>query len=84
MNKYFLLALTLLLSEHALANNKDKPDKKLEPLSEAFLLFLAEMEDVDGELVHPIDLSKTNTKQLNNSNKTPEQTNKDGKKHDGK
>lgn len=36
---------------------KDKnKNKKINPLSEQFLLFLAEMEEVEGELIHPVDL----------------------------
>ncbi len=51
--------------------------KKIEPLSEQFLLFLAEMTVVDGDLIHPVDLEKK---------KQPEQTvkqvNEDGKEND--
>lgn len=86
MNKPFLLALTVLLSAQAAAEGKDKPDKKIEPLSEAFLLFLAEMEEVDGDLIHPVDLTKDNSKQQNKKqleNKIDTNTN-DGSKNDGK
>lgn len=35
---------------------KDKEkNKKITPLSEQFLLFLAEMEEVEGDLIHPVD-----------------------------
>ena len=33
-----------------------KANKKIEALDESFLLFLAELEDVDGELLHPVDI----------------------------
>lgn len=55
-------------------------EKKIQPLSEQFLLFLAEMEEVEGELVHPVDLTakKLNDKtKLNGKEKT-----KDGKQKD--
>lgn len=36
----------------------EEVNKQKQPaLSEAFLLFLADMEEVDGEYVHPVDLS---------------------------
>jgi hypothetical protein len=88
MNKSFLLAFAFLLSGEAAADKKDKPDKKIEPLSEAFLLFLAEMEEVDGDLIHPVDLTETDAKQTNKKQletQKREKLNKDnGTKDDGK
>ena len=71
-----------------------KKNKKIEPLSEQFLLFLAEMEPVDGKWVHPVDLtsvtanqqrdpkqSVTQNKATPTSKQTSKQT-KDGKRDD--
>ncbi len=38
---------------------KAKKVKKVEALDESFLLFLAEIEEVDGELLHPVDIQAT-------------------------
>ena len=40
------------------AAETDKNKKQLKPLSEEFLLFLADMEEVDGELMHPVDVAQ--------------------------
>lgn len=88
MNKSFLLAFAFLISGNAVAEKKDKPDKKIEPLSEAFLLFLAEMEEVDGDLLHPADLIEDDERQQNKKqtlSKQSEKLNKEnGTKDDGK
>lgn len=87
MNKSFLLAFAFLISGNAVAEKKDKPDKKIEPLSEAFLLFLAEMEEVDGDLLHPVDLIEDEKQQNKKQtlSKQSEKLNKEnGTKDDGK
>lgn len=65
---------------------KDKEkNKKIAPLSEQFLLFLAEMEDVEGDLVHPVDWSQsTDAKKQTKLTIKPEvkQEAKDGKAKD--
>ena len=35
---------------------------KIEALDESFLLFLAELEEIDGELIHPVDLKENKEK----------------------
>lgn len=60
--------------------NKEKK-KRITPLSEQFLLFLAEMEDVEGDLIHPVDLNVTNRDVLNTKAKVKQET-KDGKAKD--
>lgn len=84
MNKYLLLLLTLLTDKVVAGDDKIKPDEKLTPLSEEFLLFLAEMEDVNGDLVHPVDLTKNVTLLDNkqNSKQSPDKINVQGKNKD--
>lgn len=48
--------------------------KKIEPLSEAFLMFLAEMEQVDGEFLHPVDIANVIDKEKNKKQNTKLQT----------
>lgn len=51
------------LAAHSLGNiEQNKKTKKVEALDESFLLFLAEIEEVDGELMHPIDIQATQVK----------------------
>jgi hypothetical protein len=47
-----------------------KANKKIEALDESFLLFLAELENVDGELLHPVDIKekKEKTKAIKDEN----------------
>jgi len=60
MNK--LVPLLTLLSAPwfpaAAAEESEKARKSIKPLSEEFLLFLAEMEEVEGELMHPVDVAE--------------------------
>lgn len=73
-------------------NDKDN-SQKIQPLSEQFLLFLAQMEDVEGELVHPVDLDVNNDRdKIQASAEKPQsktvnkakakREDKDGKTHD--
>lgn len=75
-NKLLIFVITLWLCQ---ANAKViEKEKKIKPLSEQFLLFLAEMETVEGELVHPVDLTLT---PLNDKAEVQQET-KDGKQKD--
>lgn len=55
-----VLPVPLLAASDSLA----QPKENVEPLSEEFLLFLAEMEEVDGQLVHALDVIESNTENL--------------------
>jgi hypothetical protein len=96
MTKLISVFLIGLYSASSIAT-EPKKNKKIEPLSESFLLFLAEMEPVDGDWVHPVDLTsgKVNkredpTKSVKVStqnkatqpNKQPSKQTKDGKRDD--
>lgn len=71
-----------LLQGQEVDKNKEKK-KKIEPLSEQFLLFLAEMEDVEGDLIHPVDLNASDANVLDAKAKTKvKQETKDGKAKD--
>ena len=56
----FVSVATLLSAPllNVTAAEVDVSKKQIKPLSEEFLLFLAEMEDVDGELMHPVDVAQ--------------------------
>lgn len=54
MDKRLLLILPWLTVTPLAAKQKEK--QEVAPLDEEFLLFLAEMESVDGDWVHPVDL----------------------------
>lgn len=77
-NKLTLFFIGLWLCQ---ANAKEpEKEKKIKPLSEQFLLFLAEMENVEGELVHPVDLTvKQTSEKIKVSTKLET---KDGKQKD--
>ncbi len=51
------------VAKNEASQSKDKETlnkhKTVEPLDEMFLLFLAELEEVEGELLHPIDAEET-------------------------
>lgn len=71
-----------VLQSQEVDKNKEKK-KKIEPLSEQFLLFLAEMENVEGDLIHPVDLNTSDTNVLDAKTKTKvKQETKDGKAKD--
>ena len=77
-NKLVLFFIGIWICQ-ASAKEPEK-EKKIQPLSEQFLLFLAEMENVEGELIHPVDLT---VKQISDKAKvnTKLET-KDGKQKD--
>lgn len=79
MNKKLSLFLIGLWACQGQAQEAEK-EKKIKPLSEQFLLFLAEMESVEGELIHPVDLALTPPSESNNPK--AKQENKDGKQKD--
>ena len=64
MNLAYSILLVGLMSAQAGAKEQDTKTKgkTLKPLSEEFLLFLAEMEEVEGELMHPVDVADSNLK----------------------
>ena len=71
-----------VLQSQEVDKNKEKK-KKIEPLSEQFLLFLAEMENVEGDLIHPVGLNASDTNVLDAKTKTKvKQETKDGKAKD--
>jgi len=65
LNLIYPLLLVGILAPQAHAKDNDKVNsakkQKLAPLSEEFLLFLADMEDVEGELMHPVDVAVSET-----------------------
>ena len=70
-----ILTLSTLMCAEGIAGEKNSSDGPVKgkirdksktlnsPLSEAFLLFLAEMEQSDGELIHPIDFDAQENKE---------------------
>lgn len=66
MNLAYSILLLGLMSGQVEAKEQQSKSKgkPLEPLSEEFLLFLAEMEEVEGELMHPVDVADTNLKKV--------------------
>ena len=53
-----LVLMTVLVTTDATADDEEKISPPLKPLSEELLLFLAEMEEVEGQWVHPVDLTE--------------------------
>lgn len=62
----FCLLISVDAQAETQVQGKEKTKKQDNALSEEFLLFLAEMEEVEGEWVHPIDFAtdKPNTQQV--------------------
>ena len=79
MNKKLSLFLIGLWVCQGQSHETEK-EKKIKPLSEQFLLFLAEMESVEGELIHPVDLALTPPNET--TNPKAKQEVKDGKQKD--
>lgn len=79
MDKRLWLILPCLAVSPLQAKQKEKEQEQVAALSEEFLLFLAEVEDVEGELVHPVDLAQNKpneTKVAQAKDKTMKQTKK--------
>jgi len=75
--------LLALLPAQAMASEKvSKATAEIQPLSEEFLLFLAEMEEVDGQLIHPVDMEVAKLAQKKLIIETTEKTAKAKSKKD--
>lgn len=78
-------AILSLLSFMLVADEKGKSPKQTKaPLSESFLLFLAQMEKVDGEWVHAVDVPELDKKALTKDVKTMNTKDKTGDSDDQK
>ena len=64
--------LLVALPGQAVANGA--AETELQPLSEEFLLFLADMDEVEGQLVHPVDFEMAELSQSQAVKVTSEET----------